>query len=214
MTNAMLIEYGISGPPLIFSFDINPEGIERTRSATVNTPDMPGTRGGWDFQTPLDSNRASQGISMQAETFTLKIILDATDRLSDGEPLAALSGVQPEIDTLRSMVEPKIPGSDGTRMIAALSKLSGQEAVFAREFASVIIFRWGVRMLPVFLTKVAITEKHHLPNLFPYVAEARIDMQVIESNNPIFNFELNRQNRSTAMNATRTVAVSLSDLFS
>ena len=202
-TKGLLIEYGLSLPPLVISFDFNPETISRTRSATVNDSQTTANRGGYAFTTPNESARAAQGISMSAETFSVKILLDATDRMNDGEPIATVSGIQPEIDTLRSMVEPKIQLTGGMRILSALDSGEGQDAAFTREFASVLIFVWGLKILPVFLTSVQIDEKAHLPSLFPYRAEATLQMQVIESDNPFYKAELYRQMVGSALNVGR-----------
>ena len=68
------------------------------------------------------------------------------------------------------------------------------ERAFARDqYASILLFRWGVQELPVFLTQVQIEAKEYLPQLLPYRAEATLTMQIIESNNPIYQAELKRQ---------------------
>ena len=202
-TKGLLIEYGLSLPPLVISFDLNPETISRTRSVKAGTPNTPATRGGYAFTTPNDTAKAAQAVSMAPETFSLTVLLDATDRMNEGEAIATLSGIQPEIDTLRSMVEPKIQLTGGMRILSALDSGEGQDAAFTREFASVLIFVWGLKILPVFLTSVQIDEKAHLPSLFPYRAEATLQMQVIESDNPFYKAELYRQMVGSALNVGR-----------
>ena len=202
-SKGLLIEYGLSLPPLVISFDLNPESISRTRSVKAENPDTRVTVGGYAFETPNETATAAQGISMAPETFSLTVLLDATDRMNDGEPIATLSGIQPEIDTLRSMVEPKTQNTSGMRVLSALDDSLTKDAATSREFASVLIFVWGVRVLPVFLTSVQIDEKAHLPNLFPYRAEATLQMQVIESDNPFYKVELYRQMVGSALNVGR-----------
>ena len=202
-SKGLLIEYGLSLPPLVISFDLNPETISRTRSVWAGTTDTPATRGGYAFTTPNDTAKAAQAVSMAPETFSLTVLLDATDRMNEGEAIATLSGIQPEIDTLRSMVEPKIQLTGGMRILSALDSGEGQDAAFTREFASVLIFVWGLKILPVFLTSVQIDEKAHLPSLFPYRAEATLQMQVIESDNPFYKAELYRQMVGSALNVGR-----------
>lgn len=187
-----LIEYANTPVPLMLFFEFNPTTIGRTRSVTVRTGGAPGTRGGYDFTGPGEVARASQGVSVNAESFTAKILLDATDRMNAGDPTAELLGVQPELDTLRSMVEPKSQTPGGARTLAALGQ--GDERAFARhQYASVLLFVWGLHVLPVFLTQVQIDVKEYLPNLVPYRAEATLSMQIIESNNPFYQEELKRQ---------------------
>ncbi len=52
-----------------------------------------------------------------------------------------------------------------------------------------LLFAWGDHVLPVFLTSIRIEEKSHLPTLVPYRANANLTMQVIEGNNPFYQFE-------------------------
>lgn len=213
VNKGILVEYGLSLPPLALAFDLNPTEISRTRSVTVNNSETSAARGGYDFLTPIDSTRAAQGVSMEPETLSVTILLDATDRMNEGEPIATLSGVQPEIDTLRSMVEPKIPTTTGMRVLAALGGAGDQDAVFSREFASVIIFAWGIKILPVFLTSVQVDERAHLPSLLPYRAEATLQMQVIESDNPFYKVEVLRQMVGSALNTARLGAEIVSGVF-
>ena len=187
-----LVEYANTPAPLSLFFEFNPATISRTRSVTVRTGGAPGTRGGYDFSDVREVVRASQGVTVNAESLTAKILLDATDRMNAGDPIASRFGVQPEIDTLRSMVEPKSQTPDGARTLAALGQ--GDERAFARhEYASVLLFFWGVHLLPVFLTSVQNEMKEYLPNLVPYRAEATLTLQIIESNNPFYQEELKRQ---------------------
>ena len=78
--------------------------------------------------------------------------------------------------------------------------LSGARAFERQETASVLIFAWGMQLLPVFLTGVAQKEALHLPNLFPYRATMSLTMQVIESANPFFLADKVRQTIGTALN--------------
>lgn len=79
---------------------------------------------------------------MNAESLSLKILLDATDRMNAGDEIASEQGVQPEIDIIRSMLEPKIQTPDGARTLAAIGQ--GDERAFSRHvYASVLLFNWG-----------------------------------------------------------------------
>ena len=187
-----LVEYADTPAPLTLQFEFNPASITRTRAVTVRTGGAPGTRGGYDFSDVREVARAAQGVTVNAESFTAKILLDATDRMNAGDPVATIYGVQPEIDVLRSMVEPKTQTPDGARTLAALGE--GNARAFARDqFASVLLFIWGTQTLPVFLTQVQVEVKDYLPQLLPYRAEATLTMQIIESNNPFYKEELKRQ---------------------
>jgi hypothetical protein len=200
----MLFEYGLSVPPLALIFDFNPQQISRSRTVTIKMGEAPGNRTGYDFLSPLDTPRDAQGVEQAAESFSIDILLDATDKMNEGDPIAAAFGVQPQIDTLRSMVEPKSQGPMGLQTLAALAGGGGGgggRAFERQETASVLIFAWGLQLMPVFLTGVTQKEALHLPNLLPYRAEMGLTMQVIESNNPFSNAEKVRQTAMTALNA-------------
>jgi hypothetical protein len=195
----VLFEYGITVPPLALVFDFNPQQITRTRTVTVKTGNAPGARGGYDFLSPLETARVSQGVEMQAESFSIDILLDATDKMDAGDGVAAQFGVQPQIDTLRAMAEPKAQGPGGVKVLSSLG-LGGTRAFERQEVASVLVFAWGLQLLPVFLTGVTQRETLHLPNLMPYRAEMNLTMQVIESANPFFIADKVRQTLGTALN--------------
>jgi len=200
-TKGVLFEYGISLPPLALVFEFNPQTISRSRTVTIKTGNAPGARLGFDFLTPLETPRASQGVELQGEQLSVTIMLDATDKMSDPkDDIAKQFGIQPQIDTLRSMLEPKVQGPGGLQVLSSLGG-GGARAFERQESASVLVFAWGMQILPVFLTGVSQNETLHLPNLMPYRAEMTLTMQVIESNNPFFLAEKVRQTAMTALNA-------------
>ncbi len=212
VTRGMLIEYALALPPLVLVFEFNPKTLSRTRTIQLQAGSAPGTQGGYDFLLPTETPRASQGVTMQPETFTITILLDATDRMGEGDAIASTFGVQPEIDTLRTMVEPKAQGPGGVQLLSSLG-LGGQRAFQRHESASVLLFFWGHYLLPVFLTSVKFDEKAHMPSLLPYRAEATLSMQVIESNNPFYEVEKLRQVVSAALNTAGTLSGSISFSF-
>lgn len=212
VSKAALVEYALSLPPLALIFDFNPESLSRTRTISVRTGSSPATRGGYDFALPTETPRAALGVSVQPETFSIQVLFDCTDRLADGDPIAATLGIEPELDTLRTMLEPKSQGPGGFQMLASLG-LGGQRAFQRHESASVILFVWGTHLLPVFLTSVQVDEKAHLPSLVPYRANVTLGMQVIEGNNPFYTVEKVRQVVSSAINTGRTVGTLLGGLF-
>jgi hypothetical protein len=213
LSKGILLEYALSLPPLALVFDFNPQRISRTRTITLRTGSAPGTRGGYDFTLPTETPRVAQGATAQPETLDITILLDATDRMNDGDAIASSLGVEPEMATLRSMVEPKTQGPAGLQVLASLG--AGNPRAFQRaEHASVLLFIWGTHVLPVFLTSVRFEEQAHLPSLIPYRAEATLAMQVIEGNNPFYLVEQVRLLASSAINLAQTVAGSASFSFS
>lgn len=200
VSKGVLFEYGLTVPPLALVFDFNPQTISRSRTVTIKTGNAPGARLGYDFLTPLETPRAAQGVELQGESISITILLDATDKMQEGDPIATQFGIQPQIDTLRSMLEPKVQGPGGMQVLSSIAG-SGARAFERKESASVLIFAWGLQFLPVFLTGVSQNESLHLPNLAPYRAEMTLTMQIIESNNPFFMAEKVRQTAMTALNA-------------
>jgi hypothetical protein len=184
----MLVEYALNLPPLILEFEFNPESLTRSRTVSFDSSALPII----DFVTPGEGNRIGQAASATAETISFKILLDATDKLSDpNHPMHAVavaSGVEPEIATLRSMVEPKVNGPGPFQVMAALGG-GGAHAHERDEHLSVLLFVWGTHILPVFMTSLSIDEQAHLPLLKPYRAEATIALQVLESTNPFYQVE-------------------------
>lgn len=198
-TRGVLFEYGLSIPPLALVFQFNPQEISRSRTVTIKTGNAPGSRGGYDFLSPLETARVAQGVEMQAESFSIDILLDATDGMQEGDTVASEFGVQPQIDTLRSMAEPKNQGPGGVQVLSSLG-LPGARAFERQETASVLVFAWGMQLLPVFLTGVTQKEALHLPNLMPYRATMGLTMQVIESANPFFLADKVRQTMGAVLN--------------
>jgi hypothetical protein len=184
----MLVEYALSLPPLLLEFEFNPESLTRTRTVSFDGSALPII----DFTTPGEGNRIGQAASATAETISFDILLDATDKLSDtSHPMhavALVSGVEPEIATLRSMVEPKVNGPGPFQMMSALTG-GGAHAHERDEHLSVLLFVWGTHILPVFITNLVIEEQAHLPLLKPYRAKATISLQVLESTNPFYQVE-------------------------
>jgi len=213
LNKGILLEYALSLPPLALVFDFNPQSLSRTRTINLRTGSAPGTIRGYDFTLPTETPRVAQGATAEPEKLDLTILLDATDRMNDGDDIASSLGVEPEMATLRSMVEPKTQGPAGLQVLASLG--AGSPRAFQRaEHASVLLFIWGTHVLPVFLTSVRFEEKAHLPSLIPYRAEATLSMQVIEGNNPFYLVEQVRLLAMSAVNLAQTVAGSASFSFS
>jgi hypothetical protein len=216
LTRGMLIEYGLSLPPLALQFEFNPQTLSRTRSITVTTGNAPGTRGGYDFTLPNETPRVAQGVTVEPEQFSLEILIDATDRMSEpstpGHATAVAFGIEPELDTLRSMVEPKSQGPGGLQTLASLG-LGGNKAFQRDEHPSVLLLIWGTHVLPVFLTSVQVEESAHLPTLIPYRATVTLSFQVIEGNNPFYQVEKVRQLVGAGLNLATGLSTSISASF-
>lgn len=212
LIKGLLIEYGFSLPPLVLQFKFNPTTLSRTRSVELNLGSAPGTNRGYDFTTPFETPRVAQGVKANGEEFSLNLFFDSTDEMTEGNPIAGAFGIEPQLDTLRSMVEPKVQGPGGLNTLASLG-FGGERAFQRNETASVLLLVWGTHVLPVFLTSVTVEETAHLPTLIPYRANVELSFTVIEGNNPFYQVEKVRQTVGAGLNAADTVASALSFSF-
>jgi hypothetical protein len=151
-------------------------------------------------------------VTVEPESFDVDILLDATDRLDKGDAIAQVAGIEPELDTLRSMVEPKTQGPGGFQMLASLGYADGR-AFQRAQCASVILFVWGSHVLPVFLKGIDVQETAHMPSLVPYRATVKLSLQVIEGQNPFYAAEKVRQVISAALNTGQTAVSAIGGLF-
>lgn len=188
VTRGVLKEHTGGDNPLELHFEFNPSTITRSRSIEITFGEGQETAGGRDFNGASEIARVAQGATVKAESFTLKILLDATDRMNAGDSDAESKGVQPELDILYSMVEPKLQAPDGATTLAALSDNSGG----SQPYPSVLLFSWGEQVLPVFMTQIQFDVKAYLPSLVPYRAEATLTLQVIQSRNDYYTPEIQR----------------------
>ena len=196
VTRGVLKEHTGGDNPLELHFEFNPSTITRSRAIEIEFGEGQATAGGRDFSGTSEIARVAQGATVKAESFTLKILLDATDRMNADDADANTKGVQPELDILYSMVEPKLQAPDGATTLAALS----DEGSDAQPYPSVLLFSWGTQVLPVFMTQVQLEVKAYLPTLVPYRAEATLTLQVIQSRNDYYTPEIDRMFNS-AQNA-------------
>ncbi len=190
VTRGLLREYSNVDKPLELHFEFNPTTITRTRAVEIKFGEGQSTTGGLDFSKPDEVPRVTQGATVKAESFTVKILLDATDRMNAGDKDAQAKGVQPELDILYYMVEPKLQAPDGATTLAALGE--GGAASEAQPYPSVLEFHWGDQILAVLMTQMQFDVKTYLPNLLPYRAEATLTLQIIQSNNPFYTPEMQR----------------------
>lgn len=191
VVRGFLREYTNTDEKLELHFEFNPTTITRTRSVEINFGDGQSTTGGLDFSDASRVSEVTQGATVKAESFTVKILLDATDRMmNESDKEAQKKGVQPELDILYYMVEPKLQAPDGATTLAALGE--GGSAGEAQPYPSILEFHWGEQVLPVLMTQFQFDVKAYLPSLLPYRAEATLTLQIIQSNNVFYTPEMRR----------------------
>lgn len=190
VVRGFLREYTIADKPLELHFEFNPSTITRTRAVEIKFGEGQSTTGGRDFKDATEVSRVTQGATVKAETFTVKILLDATDRMNANDKDAQVKGVQPELDILYVMVEPKLQAPDGATTLAALGE--GDASGDSQSYPSILEFHWGDQILPVLMTQLQFEVKAYLPSLLPYRAEATLTLQIIQSKNELYTPELKR----------------------
>lgn len=133
------VEYGLSLPPLIVVFQFNPEQLTRNRSLYYSAPSSSQTAGRAgslrDFHKQFDDLtdlQAAQVVSVQEESISFEIRLDASDKLDEGDTITEQFGVAPQLATLELMVHPK----DESLLGQALGSLLGEPQGFSLSGAS------------------------------------------------------------------------------
>jgi len=205
------VEYGLSLPPLVLPFQFNPEQITRTRTLSFDDPNSgvyaPGqaettgeetqTRGSqtrgierssrtlWDYhneEKDLLAIRDGQVVTIQEESISFEIRLDATDKLNEGDPITEQFGLSPQLSTLELMVHPKSENLLG-QLLSAISTEKGFSFT-KRVNPPMILFIWGrKRVLPVNIDSMNITETEFSTDLNPVRATVSVTLTVIEGKN-------------------------------
>jgi hypothetical protein len=168
-----LIEYGsdFMGPiPNLVIFQFNPETL--TRNMVI--PPRP---------TSAMGRETTQAGELTMEKITLTAKFSAADELGDDKFLARQFGVGPRLSALEKMIYP------ANTLAAAIGSALGNGAkppavgdprqVIPREKYPRILFIWGrLRVLPVILESMSITEQQYDFRLNPIQAEVALTLAV------------------------------------
>lgn len=187
------VEYDGGQAALAVVFQFNPMTISRARTTTVKTSDTPeGARALQNQQLLNDSQgsgardlRRGQSITINSETLSFDIRLDATEKINEGDESALKYGVMPQLSTLEQLMLPK-EQRDTTRSSPGQS---AQSYAFADEAKNppVTLFVWGrKKVLPVNITNMQIREEEFNSELSPTRAVISVSLQVIEGPNAAF----------------------------
>ena len=181
------IEYGLSLPPLIFAFQFNPQTLGRGRTASLTPSGAGGSpKGGAGCRERSESQERSKlsQVEVTAETIDLTLLLDATDKLDEGDGLTQQFGIGPQLSVLELMMYPKTDQLFGFPIGNLLGGKDQFGAVQAKAIP-VLLFIWGrKRVLPVVMTSMQITEQDFFPDLNPRRAQVVVKLQVLEGFNP------------------------------
>lgn len=196
------VEYGLSIPPIIVVFQFNPVQLSRNRSQHFSVPgkvqeeEYKKTKTWLSLRKfhqkkkykDLNKLRDDQQVSIQEESISFEIRLDATDKLNEGDAITEQFGIAPQLATLELMIHPK----DESLLGAALGSLLGSSGGFSftrGENPPMILFIWGrKRVLPVNINSMNITETEFSTDLNPIRATVSVSLTVIEGPNMPYTY--------------------------
>jgi len=196
LLHGAFIEYGLSLPPLAFTFQFNPETLTRGRTATYTPRGAGGTgtdAGGCrEGSEQMDRSCMAQ-VSVTEENISLTLQLDATDDLDGGDGLTQTFGIGPQLSVLELMIYPKTDQLFGLP-IGNLLGTSDQFGAAQAKVIPILLFVWGrKRVLPVVMTSLQITEQEYFPDLNPKRASVAVQLKVLEGfNAPYLYTQANR----------------------
>jgi hypothetical protein len=218
------VEYGLSLPPLAVVFQFNPDQLQRSRSLGFQAPnevlvvpqltedgettrrERPQELRKWHSeQSDLEAIRTQQIVSVQEETLSFELRLDATDALDAGDQIAARFGIGPTLSTLELMTYPKGTGVLSQALDAVLGTKKGYQ-FSPPENPPLVLFLWGTqRVLPVNIESITITETEFDWLLNPIRATVAVSLTVIEGRNPVFRFTQGAREVMSVINAAQVV---------
>ena len=182
LNKGALIEYKEGDIPLLLGFEFNPESITFTRNMSGPSKKT---------QAKKKNPEKSGGLGMVSDdiTFSLRFLLDATDRMNDGAGFAATLGVQPEIDVIERMATLQSSKAEGVLKLFSVSKKSG---LLEHKKLPIILFVWGFRIIPCQIVRCSVNNKAFLSGLVPFRAEVDLSLKVVEEH-PLYTVEHVRQ---------------------
>jgi hypothetical protein len=158
----------------------------------------------------LNKLREAQQVSIDPETLSFDIRLDATDKLNEGDTMTELFGIAPQLATLERMVEPKSEGVIG-KMLDRL--LPGEFSCTGTKKPPLVLFIWGrKRVLPVNIDSMQITETEFSTDLDPIRATVAVSLTVIEGPNAAYLYSQGIRNTMSELHQARLVASTLPDI--
>ncbi len=174
LVKGALLEFGgavLGLLPNIILFQYNPEQL----SHKLSQPPSPTSSG----STTTEKKETFRTPSLPLESISdLKIILDATDQMEQGDPIAAARGIGPAIAALEMMMFPL--GTSLLNLGSLLGKSGSGSATVPPQQLPIILFVWGPwRVVPVNVTSVSVVETEFDPLLNPIRAEVTVSLQVI-----------------------------------
>ncbi len=150
-------------PTNLIVFQYNPETLTRSFQPT-----------GEEFD-PKRSGGDTQHVTPPTESFKVSIELDAADQLEGNNPLAIATGLHPTLAALELLLYPP-----STQLILGKALSLAGSAFVSPPQAPLVLFFWGpLRVLPVRVTSVSITEQAFDSLLNPIQAKAELSLRTL-----------------------------------
>lgn len=109
------------------------------------------------------------------ETFKFEAVLDATDMLDSGDPLATSAGIQPQLAALETVIYPT-----STQLQQANAMAQNGTLEIVPMDAPLTLFVWSKdRVVPVKITEFSITEEMFDSGLNPIRAKVSLGLRVL-----------------------------------
>lgn len=147
----------------------NPDTLSRSLAA----------RSAGDDSDPLEAHRLS---GPPVETINLEAVLDATDRLDEGDETVSDLGVSADIAALETVIYP------ASGQLTAQDELARRGSIEILPVATPLtLFVWGARrILPVRITDLSVTEEAFDAQLNPIRARLTLGLRVLTVNDVPF----------------------------
>jgi hypothetical protein len=166
--------FGVPTPNVII-FQYNPETL--THGWTPAEVDYQQAQG----MNPL----AVRGLP--AESFTFTLVMDASDQIANGNPIAIASGIQARLAALEMLLFPAPVSPDPAVLMTVVNgppgltpSLDGFSPTVPAGELPVVLFVWGAaRVVPVRVQSLSVSETLYDSLLNPTHAEASITLQVL-----------------------------------
>jgi hypothetical protein len=195
--------------PNIVVFQFNPTQVSRT-PAIPRRPQPCANAG---------ATAAKQQPCPPSESMSFTLRVDATDLLAQGNPIAAASGILPTLSALEMLM---VPQSSLSLNLLSLSGSSGSHESPPSSLPTVLFF-WGpVRIFPVAITSLSVTETEYDTLLNPIRADVSVNLDILQPNqlagdtlgNAAYNYSQGVKETMAALNLAFAVQFGVSSSLS
>jgi hypothetical protein len=152
-------------PTNLIVFQFNPDEMTRSfRQEAPSGPDAQRRRSG-------DTGRVLPPV----ESLTVSVELDAADQLEDSNPIALATGVHPALAALELLLYPQ-----STVVLLNKALAAAGMSLISQPRVPVVLLVWGpLRVVPVRVTSVSITEQAYDQLLNPIRAKVDLGLQAL-----------------------------------